>query len=57
MENAYIREKKGKDVCHNHTLFAEKFLSYMRSRKYSERTVKSYYFPLNNFREIGRAHV
>ena len=49
MKNAYIREKKEKGACHNYMLFAEEFLSYLRGKKYSEKTVKSYYFPLNNF--------
>jgi len=49
MKNACIREKKEKDVCRNYSMFTEKFLSYLRGRKYSEKTVKSYCFPLNNF--------
>ena len=49
MRNVYIREKKEKDVSRNYSMFTEKFLNYLRGRKYSEKTVKSYYWPLNNF--------
>jgi len=31
-------------------LLTDEFLSYLQNRKYSERTVKSYYWPLNNFK-------
>lgn len=49
MKNAYIEEK---ECLQNYTQFTDDFLSYLRGKKYSEKTVKSYYWPLKKFRNF-----